>query len=103
MPTSVTVVPIQRVVTVEGSDQVVTVELPGEPGPRGPAGGERQEFEVAAPSDTWGPFAHNLDQYPPVVAITTSGDAFLAEVDYPDRNTVIVRLDSPTAGKLSVG
>jgi hypothetical protein len=93
-------------ITVEGTGQVsgpVVIELPGEPGPRGPTGGERLEFDIGIPSDTWGPFTHNLDQYPPVVLVTTQGDEFLAEIDYPDRNTVVAHLDNATAGKMSVG
>lgn len=53
--------------------------------------------EQAIASDTW-IINHNLNKYPSVTLTYTSGEMFIANIEYISLNQVIINLDSATTG-----
>ena len=43
---------------------------------------------------------HNLNRYPSILALDSAGNSFIAQVNYPDKNTVIVSWNNITTGKI---
>lgn len=65
-------------------------------------GREPVEHTQAEPAAEW-VIPHGMDCYPPCVVMDEAGRAALAEVRYPDRNTVVVSHSRPKTGRASVG
>lgn len=55
-------------------------------------------FEQGIPSNIW-TINHNLNKYPSVTLIDSSGRQFKAEIDYNDMNTLTVYMNGGTSGK----
>lgn len=49
-------------------------------------------------SDTW-EVHHNLDKYPSVSVVDSSGSQVIASVEYNDSNTLTIRMSAPFKGK----
>ena len=43
---------------------------------------------------------HNLNRYPSILALDSAGNSFIAQVNYPNKNTVIVSWNNTTTGKI---
>lgn len=61
--------------------------------------GDEQTFTAAT---EW-TFTHNRDSYPSVVCINEDGISLKGgNIEYPSRNSIIVRFNSPLSGKMRV-
>lgn len=63
----------------------------------GGGGSPSFEFTQSAPADTW-TITHGLDGFPSVLVIDASGQQLIAEVHYPDDQTVVVNHGLPYSG-----
>lgn len=59
---------------------------------------ETYVFEQGIPSDTW-VITHNLNKYPTVDLVDSSGRVFKSEVDYTDTNSLVVYINGTLSGK----
>lgn len=59
---------------------------------------ETYVFEQGIPSDTW-VITHNLNKYPTVDLVDSSGRVFQSEVDYTDTNSLVVYINGALSGK----
>ena len=59
---------------------------------------ETYEFEQGEASDSW-TIEHNLNKYPSVVCVDSSGRQFQAEVTYDSLNQVTISINGATKGK----
>lgn len=59
---------------------------------------ETYVFEQGIPSDTW-VITHNLNKYPTVDLVDSSGRVFKSEVDYTDTNSLVVYINGSLSGK----
>ena len=55
-------------------------------------------FEQGIPSDTW-EITHNLNKYPTVDLVDSSGRVFKSEVDYINTNSLVVHINGSLSGK----
>ncbi|WP_043349029.1 hypothetical protein [Methylobacterium sp. B1] len=75
-----------------GSMSDFIVSLKGDPG-----NAHTTAIAQPSPSAVW-TLTHGLNRYPSVTLVDTAGDQFLADISFPDANTITVRLAAPTAG-----
>lgn len=59
---------------------------------------ETYVFEQGIPSETW-EITHNLNKYPTVDLVDSSGRVFKSEVDYIDTNSLTVYINGSLSGK----
>lgn len=59
---------------------------------------ETYVFEQGIPSDMW-EITHNLNKYPTVDLVDSSGRVFKSEVDYIDTNSLVVYINGSLSGK----
>lgn len=59
---------------------------------------ETYVFVQGIPSDTW-VINHNLNKYPTVDLVDSSGRVFKSEVDYTDTNSLVVYINGSLSGK----
>jgi len=98
---------IKAIISKKDSD-LIEVEVPlkpgtleiGVPGPQGPQGLPPDTYvhEQDVPSDTW-EVEHNMDKFPSVSIIDSSGRLVIGEVEYVNENKVIVEFTAGFAGK----
>lgn len=65
----------------------------------GDADGDKHfEFSQNTPSARW-QIAHNLNKFPSVTIIDSGGSEVVGDIEYPDKNTVVVTFQSAFSGK----
>jgi hypothetical protein len=72
--------------------------LHGGPGEQGPPGVIQNFVHEQYDASALWTIVHGLDKYPDVVLIDSAGDRFEADINYFDRNTVVLTLIAPTTG-----
>lgn len=100
-------------VTVEGEDQVISIveptEIqvitsfegpPGQTGPPGPPGSEPFIYvhDQLIPNTVW-TINHDLDGYPNVTAMDSSGNEIEGVIAYPSAQIVVLTFTSPVGGQ----
>ena len=87
-------------ITVEAVTQVIggsNIEVIRE-GPRAYVNSTTFVYEQAQASDTWH-IQHNLNKYPSVEIVDSSGNKFFPAVQWVDENNIIVTMNGATKGK----
>ena len=69
----------------------------GEPGPPGPPGGGTFSYVQAMPATVWN-IAHNLQRFPSVTVVDSSGREVEGDVQYIDDNNVQVTFSAGFSG-----
>lgn len=85
-----------QAITINVTQQVVTVSQKGVPGDRGPPGtgtGTAFVFQQPTPAPSW-TINHNLGYRPQVTLFDTGNSVFNAQIDHPSINQTIVRMAS---------
>ncbi len=78
----------------------LTLGMQGPTGPQGPRGapGQNYTFTQASSSDTW-VLAHNLNAYPSVTIVDSTGREVVGDVHYIDVNNVTIYFTAAFAGQ----
>lgn len=79
--------------------------LPGPIGPEGPPGPTGSDFvyvhDQAMASDTW-VVVHNLNMYPNVTTVDTSGGELHGDLQYDSPNQLTITFSVPNSGKVFI-
>lgn len=89
--------PVVEVRPVRRTVELAARGLRGERGPMGLPGGTYYEHTQSPAAATW-TINHNLGFRPTVELRTAGGQEFIADVQHPTVNQVVVYLNSPLAG-----
>lgn len=89
------------VIEQEPEPEAFIIQLPGEPGPRGPAGGEVHEFQQTEPAEVW-TVNHNLGRHPSGIQVRDStGRVVGTEIHHLSPNTFTSTSDDAFSGRIS--
>ena len=88
-----------NVITVDGCVEIMTV---GEQGPPGAAGSDKNlVFNQAIPAAVW-TINHNLNKFPSVTVIDSSGRVVEGDVQYQDVDNLTIAFSSAFSGDASL-
>lgn len=86
-----------QVVEVAAQDEIVSVISVAEQGPAGPAQ-ETYIHDQAAPSATW-VIGHNLDRYPAVSVVDSSGNTVICDAQYTSADSLTITFSAAFSGR----
>ena len=91
---------VTKIKTDEKTTSAVEVGVPGPQGPKGEPGPVTATYvhEQSTPSKEW-EIKHDLDKYPSVTVVDSSHRVVVGDIEYQDKNKLIVTFKSEFAGK----
>lgn len=83
------------------ASSVQVAPIVGPRGPIGPPGGSGFSYVQTTPAASW-PVVHNLGRHPYAVLCTIGGSEVIADIDFPDLNTIVITHASPVSGRVDL-
>jgi len=89
------------VVAPPAASVVQVAPIVGPRGPIGPPGGSGFTYVQTTPAASW-PVVHNLGRHPYSVLVTIGSSEVIADIDFPDLNTIVITHASPVSGRVDL-